>query len=375
MAYDVPVSLRDLAAIQRGVICRSQVLSAGLSTQLIRCRVEGGRWQRLHKGVYATFSGPADRQATLWAAVLRAGPGSALSFQTAAELDGLIDKPSSLIHVTIPPSRRVTSIYGVVTDIKLDAERARHPVRLPPRTRLEETVLDLADYCEDVVDAIDWVARALGRRLTTQEQLQRALNQRSRHRWRLDMDTILSPDLAGIHSALEYRYFRYVERPHGLPKGSRQHRVVQGARTAYRDVLYDVFSLVVELDGRIAHPGGSRWSDVWRDNAAAADGLITLRYGYRDLTANPCLVAAQVSEVLRRRGGPRRRDDAHLPARFRDLEGSGKTSTPQAVSEAQSAGQRGAGKAGPDDCPPPPPENGPHPGHRKQPDGGNTGGP
>jgi hypothetical protein len=83
----------------------------------------------------------------------------------------------------------------------------------------------------------------------------------------------------------------------------------RGARTAYRDVLYDEVSPVVEFDGRIAHPGDSRWSDVWRDNAAAADGLITLRYGYRDLAANPCLVAAQVSEVLRRKGwskAPRR---------------------------------------------------------------------
>src|SRR5215510_7400424 len=44
-------------------------------------------------------------------------------------------------------------------------------VRLPPRTRIEETVLDLTDECQDVVDAIDWIARAFGRRLTTQNQL------------------------------------------------------------------------------------------------------------------------------------------------------------------------------------------------------------
>jgi very-short-patch-repair endonuclease len=315
MTYDVPVSLRELAVLQRGVICRTQVLSAGLSTQFIHCRIERGRWQRLHRGVYATFTGPADRQATLWAVVLRTGPGSALSYQTAAELDGLIDRPSPLIHVTIPPSRRVSSIGGVVIHVKLDAKRARHPARLPPRTRLQETVLDLADSCDDVIEAIDWVTRALGRRLTSQDQLRRALLERSRHRWRLDIDTILSPGLAGIHSALEYRYFRYVERPHRLPKGARQYRVVQGARTAYRDVVYDEFALVVELDGRVAHPGDTRWSDVWRDNAAAAGGLITLRYGYRDLTANPCLVAAQVSEVLSLRGWatPPRRCSADCP--------------------------------------------------------------
>jgi len=302
MTNDLPSTLRDLADLQRGVISRRQALSAGMSPEAIKGRIERGKWQRFHKGVYGVFTGPADRQATLWAAVLRAGQGAVLSYQTAAELDRLVDKPSSLIHVTIPPSRRLTAVPGVVVHVKLDAERATHPARLPPRTRLEETVLDLADSSANVVDAVDWVTRALGRRLTTQDQLRQALNLRSRHRWRLDLGCILSPDLAGIHSALEYRYFRDVERPHALPTGKRQFRVVQGVRSAYRDVLYNEFALAVELDGRVAHPGDSRWFDVWRDNASAADGVVTLRYGYRDITATPCVVAAQVSEVLRSRG-------------------------------------------------------------------------
>jgi len=315
MTFDVPPLLNELAELQQGVIARSQVLSAGLTAQVIKCRIDRGRWQRLHNGVYATFSGTADRQATLWAAVLCAGPGAALSYQTAAELDGLIDKPSSAIHVTIPRSRRVTPIRGVRVHVKLDAERARHPVRLPSRTRLEETVLDLADTCGNVVDAVDWVTRALGRRLTTQDLLRQALNQRCRHRWRVDLARVLSPDLAGIHSALEYRYFRYVEQPHALPSSTRQVRLVRRGRGAYLDVLYDEFGLVVEFDGRIAHPGDSRWLDVRRDNESAAEGLVTIRYGYRDLTAAPCLVAAQVIQVLRRRGWsqPARRCSATCP--------------------------------------------------------------
>jgi hypothetical protein len=302
MTFDVPPSLHDLAELQQGVVARSQLLSAGLTPQLIKCRIDRGRWQRLHNGVDATFSGTAGRQATLWAAILRAGPGAVLSYQTAAELDGLIDKPSSAIHVTIPRSRRVAPIRGVRIHVKLDAERARHPARLPPRTRLGETVLDLADICGNVVDAVDWVTRALGRRLTTQDLLRQALNQRCRHCWRLDLAAVLSPDHAGIHSALEYRYFRSVEQPHALPCSTRQVRLVRGARGAYLDVYYEEFGLVVEFDGRIAHPGDSRWLDIWRDNTSAAEGRVTIRYGYRDLTSGPCVVAAQVIQVLRRRG-------------------------------------------------------------------------
>ena len=157
MTNDVPRSLLDLDDLQRGIVCRRQVLAAGLTAQAIQCRVESGKWQRLHKGVYAMFTGAPDRESVLWAAVLRAGPGSALSYQTAAELDGLIDKPTSRIHVTIPALRRATAIRDVVVHTRLNAEHATHPTRLPPRTRLVETVLDLSDQCDDVVDAVDWV--------------------------------------------------------------------------------------------------------------------------------------------------------------------------------------------------------------------------
>lgn len=302
MANDLPPALRDLAELQRGVICRNQALACGMSAQAIRCRVESARWQRLHAGVYAAFTGAPDRQATLWAAVLRAGPGAALSFQTAAELDGLLDNPASVIHITIPSTRRVTGMNDVVVHTRLNAGRARHPARLPPRTRLEETVLDLTDSCDDLIAAMDWVSKSLGRRLTTQEQLTRAAAQRSQLRWRAAITSALSPALAGVHSALEFRYIRDVERPHRLPRSTRQAPAKLGGRSAYRDVLYEEYCLIVELDGKTAHPGDARWLDISRDNAAAASGYMTLRYGFRDLTRSPCLVAAQVAEVLRLRG-------------------------------------------------------------------------
>jgi len=73
MPNDASLAALDVTDRQRGVITRRQALSAGLGAGLIESRLELGRWQRLHTGVYAAFSGPPDRQATLWAAVLRAG--------------------------------------------------------------------------------------------------------------------------------------------------------------------------------------------------------------------------------------------------------------------------------------------------------------
>jgi hypothetical protein len=106
-----------------------------------------------------------------------------------------------------------------------------------------------------------------------------------------------------VHSSLEYRYLRNVERPHRLPPGKRQARARLGrGGTIYRDVLYEQYALAVELDGRAAHPGDQRWPDIQRDNAAAADGILTLRYSWFDVTERPCQVAAQVAQVLRLRG-------------------------------------------------------------------------
>ena len=43
-------------------------------------------------------------------------------------------------------------------------------------------------------------------------------------RWRLELAAGLTADLAGVHSTLEHRYVRDVERPQRLPRSSRQVR-------------------------------------------------------------------------------------------------------------------------------------------------------
>jgi hypothetical protein len=57
-----------------------------------------------------------------------------------------------------------------------------------------------------------------------------------------------------VHSALEFRYVRDVERRHGLPTAIRQARLTAGSRTRYLDNLYEEAGVAVELDGRVAHP-------------------------------------------------------------------------------------------------------------------------
>ena len=304
MRNQLPEGLRDVVLSQDGVVTRRQALAAGLSKDAVRARLESGHWQRVKPGIYAVFTGELPRRAALWAAILQAGPDAMLSHQTAAEIDGLTSRPTSAIHLTIPGQRHTYPSPGLVLHRSRRAAAARHPTRTPPRTRIEETVLDLATSARSFDEAFGWLAQACGGHFTTPARLREAMADRGKMRWRPEIAVALDDVADGAHSGLEFRYLRDVERAHGLPRGSRQARTLRGGRGEYRDILYEQYRVVVETDGRAAHPSAVRWMDAARDNAAAARGLVTLRYSWSDTVSRPCEVAAEVAAVLRQRGWP-----------------------------------------------------------------------
>jgi predicted transcriptional regulator of viral defense system len=297
-------SLDGLAAHQGGVLSRQQALELGLSYEAIRQRLRTGRWQRIHPGVYACFSATIGRQSLLWAAVLHAGRGSALSHETAAQLNGLPGSERAVIHLSVPVDRHLWQAPGLVIHRTHRVVSATHPARVPPRTRIEETVLDLTQTSRTFDEAFGWLCRACAERLTTAQHIKDAMALRKKMRWRTDISGALSEVATGIHSPLERRYVRDVERPHGLPTAQRQAASMSAGRTEYRDHFYQDYGVAVETDGAAAHPQSARWRDIARDNAAAVTGIITLRYSWSDVTARPCDVAGQVAAVLRIRGWP-----------------------------------------------------------------------
>lgn len=328
----------ELPDLQHGVISRAQALECGITENAIRVRLRNGRWQQLSAGVYATFSGEPPRLAFIWAGLLAAGTGAAISHQTAAELYQLGRRPARAIHVTIPGERQVRRMGGMsprpraagsvgrplkdrdvpslIVHRSAWIDRARHPVLLPPRTRIEETVVDLTQCAATVDEAFGWISQACGSRLCTVGMIGAALGRRKKLRYRAELLAAVGEVAEGVLSPLEHRYVRGVERAHGLPAARRQAVVTLAGGRRYLDNLYQDYLLVVELDGAAAHPTAERWRDIHRDNSLAGLGLLTLRYGWSDVTAQPCGVAAQVAAVLAQRGwpGPARRCSAGCPA-------------------------------------------------------------
>lgn len=287
---------------QNGIIGRGQALALGMTPSAILWRLRSGRWQRLLPGVYATFSGRPDRLCRLWAAVLRAGPGAVLSHRTAAEIWGLTAESSDVIHVTVPSGTPVTRIPGIVLHYSGRSDAACHPALRPPRTRIEETVLDLVTSSASADDAMGWILRACAGRRTTPARLASALRVRRRLRWRAEVSQALDEAGQGVQSLLEHRYLIGVERAHGLPVGTRQWVTRREGSRQYADVAYEAHSTLVELDGRLAHPEVARWTDIRRDRSQVADGWVTLRYNWAEVSTRSCAVAAEVAEVLSQRG-------------------------------------------------------------------------
>jgi len=296
-----------LLDVQRGIIDRSQAKWAGFSDRQILHRLRSGRWQHVHQGVYATFTGALSREARLWAALLRVGEGAMLSHETAAEVHGLIDRAAGgTIHITVPPRRRPVQ-GGPIRGVVIHRSGQSGP-QLPiawklPRTRIEDTVLDLIDAAPTFQAAYGWVFRAVSRQFTTTAMLRAALATRPRARYRGKLAVALGESDDGIHSGLELRYARDVERAHGLPSAQRQARREIGGKAHYRDNWYAEYRVCVELDGPAFHRDEQVWKDKRRDNLnLAQDGAETFRFGPLEVTELACESAAMVAAALARNG-------------------------------------------------------------------------
>jgi hypothetical protein len=296
-----------LLSVQHGIVDRSQALQSGFTRRQIEYRLSSAAWQSVYPSVYATFSGPLSREARLWAAIKLAGDGAMVSHQTAAEVHGMVDKPlGTAIHVTVPlhrrPVRRNPPRGVVIHRSGQSQAQFVGPFKLP-RTRVEDTVLDLVAAAPTFDQAYSWISRAVSRKLVTISGLQAALASRHRVRWRNWLNEALADASDGVHSSLERRYVRDVERAHGLPRSQHQVRRQFDAKVQYRDNWYTDYKVVVEVDGPAYHQNERVQLDKDRDNInLALDDVKTHRFGPVGVTERACETAVLVAATLQRSG-------------------------------------------------------------------------
>jgi hypothetical protein len=309
MKADAPKPLDELLRFQGFVVTHAQAVGGGKSRHEVATLLSNKRWQRLHRGVYYALEGPVPRESRLWAAALRVGHGGVLSHESAAEVWQFTDRPSDVIHVSVP---RTAGTLPATEGIRLHyssrlpkaAFTAATAAGVPPVTRIEETVLDLAASSATAEEAVAWAIKACQRRKTSPDMIAGFMLEPGHRtlRWRDDLRDALAEVRAGAESPLELRYLRDVERAHQLPEGRRQVRTRHGASAQFHDVRYDDFRVGVELDGVAYHSGDARDRDHIRDNSNTLRGILTLRYGWLSVAYHPCEVAHEVWTLLARCG-------------------------------------------------------------------------
>jgi hypothetical protein len=313
-----------------------------LTQRALRWRVDSGRWQRLHNGVYLMGSGRVDWPTRAAAALLAYGDAAALCDRSAGFLQGLVSEPGDVIHVLVPRAARPHHHTGT----RLHRSDRRRVISVwPARTAYETTVLDLATSPR-ADDLAGLLATALRGRRTTEARLALALKGFRTHPQRRLLTDLLGASAAGSVGALEVRFGRDVLRRHGLPEGVGQFpaaevgqfraaevsqfpaaevgqtpirlgtdATVDGlGRTPRRgqvpastdrrrfDRAIPELRILVELDGTLYHQGSRRAADRRKANLASRHDWLLLRYGWIETVDEACLTAAEILEVALERG-------------------------------------------------------------------------
>ncbi|MEV6232491.1 hypothetical protein AB0L88_31990 [Saccharopolyspora shandongensis] len=302
---------QSLSRGQHTVFTCKQLRKFGISYATVRANIAARRWQRVHRGVVALFSGPLPREARLAAALLYAEFPAALSHRTAAQEWGWLSADDEPVHVTVPFGTSAVPQKGVV----VHRSRAfRHIVvsHDPPRTSRADTVIDLATAEPDEAAAERTLLTIASANRVGADEIRARLAARPAYRYSAALDRAVRLLSEGLTSMLEARYFLDVERAHGIPRARRQVPVHAFGRRLLEDCSYEGIGvpLIVRLDGRAYHSDAeTAFRDRRRDNNAELSGTARLVYGWQDVDRTPCAVAREVVTVLRREGwqGPTRR--------------------------------------------------------------------
>lgn len=284
------VRVAELAERQHGVVSRRQLLNIGISGSTISRWTAEAFLHRLYPRVYAVGHLALSHEGRVRAALLYAGPGSALSHTTAAWWWRLVEDLHRPLRVIAPGDR--PSVDGLAV---------HHPRRLAvashrglPVTPVARTILDLAAELSWVqvrrlvaeaefrrVARVEEIARVLGRGRPGSATLRRAL-------------AGYRPELARTRSVLEDRFLALCER-HFIPVPEVNVQVC-----GYLvDALWRRQRVIVELDGHAAHGTlAALERDRGRDMALRAAGYVVLRYTWQQVTRQASAVAADLRRSL-----------------------------------------------------------------------------
>jgi hypothetical protein len=282
--------VRRIAEAQEGVVGRAQLTQCGLSGGEISRWVAQGRLIRILPAVYALGHTRLTWRGRLFAALLYAGAGSALSHETAAYLWKLVEHRRDEIHVSCTRARR--SVGFVVMHRPCGVDATEHEgLRLTTAAR---TLIDISPGCPHY-DLRKILARAEFHGLLDPDSLKalmgRGVDGSAALRSAIDKHM---PELALTLSPLEDKLLFLCER-RGLPLPE-PNVWLEGHLV---DALWRNERVVIEVDGRANHSSPSqRRRDSERDDELRGAGYVVLRYTWHEVAHEAGRVAREIRAAL-----------------------------------------------------------------------------
>jgi very-short-patch-repair endonuclease len=292
-------AIAQVAADQRAIVTRRELLELGVSRQAIGRAIARGRLCPIHRGVYSLVARAALPALALeQAAILACGASAVLSHETALALWGLSSLPPGPVQVTVVAgaSRKRPGIVTYVTSSidRLEIRRReRLPVTSPARTLLDVAPRMPLRRIEHTLDT--GIERGLFSRAALRELL-------TRHPGRPGtplLAALLDPQRpsSATRSKGEEGLLALL-RGGGIPEpevNQRQHRYMP-------DFVWHRERVLVEFDGWLYHSGRAAFErDRTRQNELVVDdGWIVVRITSEMVRLQPLRVLVLIATALGR---------------------------------------------------------------------------
>jgi very-short-patch-repair endonuclease len=286
-----------LAARQKGVVSRVQLLEAGVGSAAVKRLLRDGWLHRVHRGVYAVGHLALPQFAKEQAALLACGEGAVISGASALYLWGILDRAPAEVDVTV--SRHCRKRNGI---------RLHRPGEIEPRELRRRHGLDVAfpagaliAYAAEATptELGDAVAEARMRNLIREGELEATARAAGRRRGGAQMRAFLrDEEEPAITRSRAERRFRDLLRAARLP----QPRVNVRVAGVEVDFLWETERVVLEVDGWKFHGHRRAFERDRKKGMILSDaGCHVTRITVRQFTREPLALIAHIARVLDRR--------------------------------------------------------------------------
>jgi hypothetical protein len=301
------VRIGRLAERQHGVVALRQLQLLGLSKSAVSRRARGGRFHRIHRGVYAVGHPKLTGYGHWMAAVLACGPRAVLSHRSTAGLWGVRPDNRRKSDVSVPsPSARTKQAIEIHRSVTLTADDVT-TVEGIPCTTLARTLVDLGDVVNRrAVERAVEQAEVL--RLFDLHEAQRAMERAGPRRGTGLLSSVLEdlngPTLTASH--LEEAFLALC-RAAALPTPEVNAWMTLPDGSAIKvDFLWRSERLAVETDGHPFHrTRQSRERDTKRDQLLRLAGFEPVRFTGRQVALEKEWVTHTLLALASRRDGDR----------------------------------------------------------------------